>query len=170
MATVNDEDYRRILRNNEKKITQLINPSYLLPVLRANGLLTESEHQQLKDMSMLQNEANRKAQLFQILLGRGEGNTLNLFIKALQAEREHVGHKSLAIQLLTELSNLKMVPPVPPRTMTLYHAHTKAHTVPRHNQLSSETEWRTPLTTTRSLSELEVSSDQVHMKYIQLVS
>ena len=166
MGTVNDEDYRRVLRNNEKKITKLINPNYLLPVLRANGLLTKSELQQLEDMPMLQNEANRKAQLFQILLGKEEGNTctLNSFIKALQEEGEHMGHKSLAIQLLSELSNLKTVPPVPPRKMTLYHAHT----LPRHDQLSSETEWHTSLTTTtRSFSEPEVSSNQlqVAMKY-----
>ena len=157
------EDYRRVLRNNEKKITKLINPNHLLPILRANGLLTESEHQQLEDMPMLQNEANRKAQLFQILLGKGEGNTFNSFIKALQEEGEHKGHKSLAIQLLTELSNLKTVPPVPPRKMTLY----RAHTLPQHNRLSSKTEWRTPLTTIRSFSESEVNLDQlqVAMKY-----
>ena len=48
MAIANDEDYRRVLRNNEKKIIKLINPKYLLPVLRTNGLLTESEDQELE--------------------------------------------------------------------------------------------------------------------------
>ena len=151
MAIVNDEDYRRVLRNNEKKIIKLINPNYLLPVLRTNGLLTESEHQQLEEISVLQNEAN--TQLFQILLSKREGNALNLFIKALQEEGEHMGHKSLAVQLLTELSKLKTAPPVPPHKTTLYRAHTLPQSV-----VKRETEWHTPLTTTRSLSASEVSS------------
>ena len=162
MATVNDdEDYRRVLRNNEKKITTLIDPNLLLPVLRANGLLTESEHQQLDEMPMLQNEANRRAQLFKILLDKREGiSVLNSFIKALQEEGEHMGHKSLAVQLLAELSNLKPAPPPNPRKMRVY----RAHTLPQ-SAVKGQTERHTPLTTTRSLNESGVSSAvyQVHI-------
>ena len=156
MATVNDdEDYRRVLRNNEKKITTLINPTLLLPVLRANGLLSESEHQQLDEMPMLQNEANRRAQL------REGISVLNSFIKALQEEGEHMGHKILAVQLLAELSNLKPAPLPPPRKMRVY----RAHTLPQ-SAVKSQTEWHTPLTITRSLlNESGVSSAvyQVHI-------
>ena len=154
MAIVNNEDYRRVLCNNKKKIIKLINPNYLLPVLRTKGLLTESEHQQLEEISMLQNEANTgRAQLFQILLSKREGNALNSFIKALQEEGEHMGHKSLAVQLLIELSKLKTAPPVPPHKTTLYRAHTLPQSV-----VKREIEWQTQLTTTRSLSASEVSS------------
>ena len=154
MATVNDEDYRRVLRNNEKKITTLINPTQLLPVLRANRLLTESEHQQLEEMPMPQNEVNRSSQLFKILLDKREGITvLNSFIEALQEEGEHMGHKSLAVQLLAELSNLKPAPPPPPRKMRVH----RAHTLPQ-SAVKSQTEWRAPLTATRSLNEPRVSS------------
>ena len=152
MATVNDEDYRRVIRNSERKITELINPRYLLPVLRAHGLLTESEHQQLEEMPMLESEANRKARLFKIMLGKREENTFNSFIKALQEEGEHVGHKRLSIELLTELSNVKSTPPVPPHKMRVY----RAHTLPQSAVRSQEE--HIPLTMTRSLNVSGVTS------------
>ena len=151
MATVNDEDYRRVLRNSERKITELINPRYLLPVLHAHGLLTESEHQQLEEMPR-ESEANRKARLFKIMLGKREKNTFNSFIKALQEEGEHVGHKRLSIELLTELSNLKSTPPVPPHKMRVYRAHTLPQLAVR-----SQAE-HIPLTMTRSLNVSGVTS------------
>ena len=154
MATVyvNDGEYKRVLRNNERKITELINPRYLLPVLRAHGLLTKSEHQQLEEMPMQQNEANKKARLFKILLGKQDENALNLFINALQEEGEHTGHKRLSVELLAELPNLEPAPPLPPRKMRMHHAHTLPQSTAK-----SQAEY-SPLTTTRPLSVSGVSS------------
>ena len=96
---LSDEDYHYVLRNNEKKIANLINPTCLVPVLLTKGLLIENE------LKLLQGIApdKRGAQLVQILLDKKGGNVLNLFIQALREEEEHIGHRNLAFKLLAEL-------------------------------------------------------------------
>ena len=109
--SVSDEDNRCVLQSNETNIINLINLTLLLPVLRTKaGLLTEDE---LRLLEIPSHGINRRAQLVQILLSKPRGEkTLNIFIEALQEEKEHIGHKNLALQLLAELSESKMVPPL----------------------------------------------------------
>lgn len=116
-----DESYQRVLRNNERKITDLTNLPCLLPILYAKGLLTEIERRTLQQMP--EYEVNRSARLVQFLLSKG-GKAFPLFIEALQEEDEHMGHKNLAVQLLensksstikTRTLSKKPPPPPPPR-------------------------------------------------------
>lgn len=128
MASLGVEDYRRILEKNEKTIKGSINLNCLLPKLRTKGLLTDDEYQLLLEIvtSHPYETHNSSQRLFQILLTKGGGNALNLFIEALQEEDEHLGHKTLAIALLGEVSSVKPKhatkrppPAVPARTKTL---------------------------------------------------
>ena len=127
MATLCDEDYRRILQNNEKKITNLTNLNCLLPLLRQKGLLTDNEFRLLKEMPPY--EVRSGSKLVDILLGKGGGDALNLFIQALEEEDEHLGHKNLAIMLRleSETSNIKTrpakkpPPPIPYRKSKVKH-------------------------------------------------
>ena len=118
-----DEDYRRILQNNEKRITDLTNLECLLPILRIKGLLTENELRLLRELS--QYEIHRTSKLVQILLTKGGRNAVNLFIEALQDEEEHIGHNELARVLLQEIANItrpkpaKKPPPTLPRKAKL---------------------------------------------------
>lgn len=118
VSNLSDEDYRQILQNNEKYITNSTNLSCLLPILRAKGLLTDGEFQLLQEMPPY--KVRNRSQLVQILLGKGGGNALNLFIQALHEEKEHLGHKNLARALVGEVSNLKpkstKKAPAPPTT------------------------------------------------------
>ena len=117
MVSLRNEEYRRVLQNNEKNITNSTNLSCLLPILRKKGLLTEDEFRLLQEMPGY--EVRRRSQLVQILQSKGGGNALNLFIEALQEETEHLGHKHLAITLLGEITSIKHAkkpaPPAPPR-------------------------------------------------------
>ena len=117
MVSLCDEEYRRVLQNNEKNITNSTNLSCLLPILRTKGLLTEDESRLLQEMPGY--EVRRRSQLVQTLQSKGGGNALNLFIEALQEETEHLGHKNLAITLLGEIASIKHAkkpaPPAPPR-------------------------------------------------------
>ena len=113
MVSLCDEEYRRVLQNNEKNITNSTNLSCLLPILRKKGLLTEDEFQLLQEMPAY--EVRRRSQLVQTLQSKGGGNALNLFIEALQEETEHLGHKNLAITLLGEIASIKHAKkPAPP--------------------------------------------------------
>ena len=102
------EDYQRILQNNERKIKNSINLGYLLPILRTKGLLTEDEFRLLQEIPY---ETHKNSQLIQFLQSKGGGNALHLFITALQEEDEHIGHKTLAVTLLGEISAIKSRPP-----------------------------------------------------------
>ena len=153
----NDAEYsgQYVLRNNENKIANLINLTCLLPLLRAKGLLTESESKLLEEMSpeTQHNRINRGTQLVQILLGKKGGRkVLDVFIEALREEKEHVGHKSLAFELLAELSKLPPPPSVfRPRALTLPEIsarnEVRGQHFPKHTPLS-----------TRSFSESEGSA------------
>ena len=112
-----DEDYRRILQNNEKNITRLTNLECLLPVLRTKWLLTENELRLLREMP--QYEIHRTSKLVQILLTKGGRNAVDLFIEALQDEKEHIGHNELAKVLLQEVSIINRPKPAkkPPPTL-----------------------------------------------------
>ena len=134
-----DESYQRVLRNNERKITDLTNLPCLLPILYAKGLLTEIERRTLQQMP--EYEINRSARLVQILLSKG-GNAFPLFIEALQEESEHMGHKNLAVTLLEDSKSGTMKartfgkkpPPAPPPRKGTRVSHTQApqpHSTPQ---------------------------------------
>ena len=108
MGSLCVEDYLRILQNNERKIKSSINLPYLLPILRAKRLLTEDEFRLLQEIPY---ETQKNSQLVQYLANKGGGNALHLFINALQEEDEHMGHKTLAVTLLTEISAINKSPP-----------------------------------------------------------
>jgi len=126
-----DESYQRLLRNNERKITDLTNLPCLLPILYTKGLLTEIERRTLQQMP--EYEINKSAQLVQILLSKG-GSAFPLFIEALQKESEHMGHKNLAVTLLEDSKSSttktrtlgKKPPPAPPPRKGTRASHTKA--------------------------------------------
>ena len=105
------EDYLRILQNNERTIKNSVNLSYLLPKLWAKGLLTEDQYRLLQEMPY---ETQKNSQLVQFLQTKGGGDAMHLFIQALQEESEHLGHKTLAVTLLQEISAIKSSRPLPP--------------------------------------------------------
>lgn len=170
MVSLCVEDYRRILHNNETKITNSTNLKCLLPILQTKGLLTDAEFQLLHDMPSY--EAHRSSQLVSILLKKGGGNALNLFVEALQEEYEHLGHKTLAVSLLGELTSIKTktakkpAPPVPlqkPSKVSHTHAsQTFSTPQPVRKQLRTHK--------SRSLSVTEVDAEkmfsQVAISYI----
>ena len=108
MGSLCVEDYQRILQNNERTIKNSINLAYLLPILRTKRLLTADEFRLLQEIPY---EGQKNSQLVQFLQSKGGGNALDLFIKALQEEDEHIGHKTLAVTLLTEISATNRSPP-----------------------------------------------------------
>ena len=150
--TTSDEEHQySVLRSNEGKIANLINLTCLLPLLRTKGLLTDKEFKLLQEMSP-ENRINGGTRLVQILLSKKGGNVLDLFIEALREEghSEHVGHKSLAFELLAELSKPKMMPPRS-RASTLPEKFVRREinrqSLPKHMPIS-----------TRSFSESEASA------------
>ena len=153
IGTSSDDNYQQyVLRKNEKKIANLINLTCLLPVLRDKGLLTENEFQQISSVDSSENmKGTQSRQLVQIMLQKKEGNVLDIFIEALREDEEHVGHKSLAFELLAELSN----PPSPlrPRASTLpqntVRSEIKRQSLPKHTSLG-----------TRSFSVSETSASR----------
>lgn len=99
-------DLRHILQGLQSEIEVTIQLTHLLPILRTKRLLTQSEFQQLSnDGKESDLEKNRK--LIRIIIAKGE-NAFNLFIEALQGEREHLGHESLAKRLMDEKNQLKL--------------------------------------------------------------
>ena len=145
--------YYDVLRNNKNKIANLVNLTCLLPLIRAKGLLTESESKLLEEMSP-ETQHNRGAQLVQILLDKKGGrNVLDVFIEALHEEKEHVGHKCLAFKLLAELSKLPPPPSlsVRPRASTLPEISARSEVIGQH--LPKHTPF-----STRSFSESEGST------------
>ena len=148
--TASGEEYQYVLRHNEKKIANLINPTCLLPMLRAKGLLTEDEFKLLQEISP-ENRINRGAQLVQILLSKKGGNVLDVFIEALREEKEHVGHKSLAFELLAELSKPK--PPPPPS-----FSRPRASTLPVRSEIEAQSLPKPRSTSLRPFSESEASA------------
>ena len=142
MVSLCNEEYRRVLQNNETNITSSTNLTCLLPILRAKGLLTGDEFRLLQEMPGY--EVRRRSQLVQTLQSKGGGNAMNLFIEALQEETEHLGHKNLAITLLGEIASIKHAkkpaPPAPHRKAraSLSHALKPLSTHPpvrRHQTL-----------------------------------
>ena len=105
------EDYVHVLHNNERKIKNSLNLSYLLPIIWSKGLLTEDEYRLLQEM---QYETQKNSQFVQFLKNKGGGDAMNLFIQALQEEYQHMGHKNLAVTLLQEMSSIKSSRPAPP--------------------------------------------------------
>jgi len=155
--SVSDEDNRCVLQSNETNIINLINLTLLLPVLRTKaGLLTEDE---LRLLEIPSRGINRKAQLVQILLSKPRGEkVLSLFIEALQEEKEHMGHKNLAFQLLTELSKSKMVPP---RSISTTPRLTRTYTMPIAKRIGD----RGQLSSQRSYGSLAAPRDSGSPKF-----
>ena len=108
MGSLCVEDYQRLLHNNERKIKNSINLTCLLPILRTKRLLTDDEFRLLQEIHY---ETQKNSQLVQFLQNKGGGSALHLFIEALQEEDEHMGHKTLAVTLLSEISTIKSRPP-----------------------------------------------------------
>ena len=81
-----------------EKNMELVNFTTLTPHLYKEGLLTNTEYQDLAHKSVVSPQ-----QCFKIfvtkLLKPGKGNVVNKFVTALRNEEEHNGHKDLLKQI-----------------------------------------------------------------------
>ena len=100
-----DPNLRDVLQNLKSDITLTVQLPYLLPFLRQKRLVTETEFQQLSSDGK-ESDSEKNGKLIRIVIGKGE-EAFDLFIEALQEEKEHLGHNSLAKRLLHEQNRLK---------------------------------------------------------------
>ena len=91
LTPTNEWDY---LRPHYRRMIDNLNVRTLLPHLIDKGLLTLGEQEQLE--SMLSHDQN--VYLLRILQRKGNG-WFRLFLECLKEEKEHLGHKDLAICL-----------------------------------------------------------------------
>ena len=111
-----DTGVRQLLQTNHEEATICIQLYYLLPELRKRKLVTDLEFRQFSDDKKTAEEKN-KALLCAIETKGGE-RSFDLFLQALEAEKQHMGHEHLAKVLRDAKAALKgrliSVPPKPP--------------------------------------------------------
>ena len=94
-----------LLQTNQEEAMVCIHPYYLLPELRKQKLVTDLEFCQLSDADKTLEEKN-KALLRAIEMKGGE-KSFDLFVQALEAEKQHMGHEHLAKVLRDAKAALK---------------------------------------------------------------
>ena len=152
-----DAELREILQGLQSDMEITIQLTHLLPILSAKRLVTQSEFQELSnDGKETDLEKNRK--LIRIIIGKGE-KAFDLFIEALQEEREHLGHDSLAKKLMEKRrSKAKSKPRAPeplPRSKPTSVAPTpppKPNAKPPAQQVSSSFRTKFIYVATRTVS------------------
>ena len=95
------EHTSQILNQLAPTISSSINLNELMPFLQKHGLVTNDENYHLTSAATAPGQGAQ--QLLQILKSKGDG-TLQKFLCCLNSERQHLGHKDVAIKL-TELMN-----------------------------------------------------------------
>ena len=96
-----DARVHRVLRTSQEEAALYIQLDYLLPELLKRKLVTESEYQQLSDDKRIPDEKNKA--LLHLIETKGGEKSFNLFIQALKAEKQHIGHEHLARVLKSHL-------------------------------------------------------------------
>ena len=99
-----DAGLRDILQSLQSDIILTIQLTHLLPILRQKRLVTQAEFQHLSSDEK-ESDMDKNAKLMRIIISKGE-DAFDLFVKALQEEKEHLGHGSLAKRLLSEQRRL----------------------------------------------------------------
>ena len=100
-----DAGLRDILQSLQSDITLTIQLTPLLPLLRRKHLVSQAEFQHFSSGDK-ESDMDKNAKLMRIIITKGE-DAFDLFVEALQEEKEHLGHGSLAKRLLSEQRRLK---------------------------------------------------------------
>ena len=103
---------RQVLQTNQEEAAIYIQLDYLLPELRKRKLVTDLEFRQLSEEKRMSDEKNRA--LLRLIETKGGEKSFDLFIQALEAEKQHTGHEHLAKELRRAKAALKVRPVVPP--------------------------------------------------------
>ena len=106
-----DPNLRKILQKHQNDIASSVQLQHLLPILRHKGLVTDPEFESLS-MTTAESSYEKNKKMVSIILQKGK-KAYDLFLKALQNEKDHIGHKSLAETLVAARKELR--PRVPPR-------------------------------------------------------
>ena len=122
-----DANLRKILQTRQHDIASSVQLPHLLPILRETDLVTDPEFESLAT-SGLESSYDRNTRMVAIILQKGK-NAFDLFVKALQSEELHMGHKSLAETLQAAKKEIRkpslpsrtIFTPPSPRTRTLPH-------------------------------------------------
>lgn len=111
-----DAKVREVLQTNQGEAAIYIQLGYLLPELRKRNLVTDLEFRQLSDDRRMPDEKNRH--LLRLIETKGGEKSFDLFVQALEAEKQHTGHDHLAKVLREAKAALKCRlitgPPKPP--------------------------------------------------------
>ena len=114
-----DAGVRQVLQNSQEEAVICIQLSYLLPELRKRKLVTDLEFRQYSDEKRAADERNKA--LLRLIETKGGEKSFDLFVQALEAEKQHTGHEYLARKLREGKSALKsrlIIPsaraPIPP--------------------------------------------------------
>lgn len=109
-----DSNLRKILQTHQHAIASSVQLLHLLPILRERDLVTDPEFESLA-ASGTESSYDRNTRMVAIILQKGK-NAFDLFVKALQSEELHIGHKSLAETLQAAKKEIRK-PSLPSRTM-----------------------------------------------------
>lgn len=110
-----DAGVRQVLQTNQEEAGICIQLYYLLPELRKRNLVTDMEFRQFYDDKKTSEEKNKT--LLRLIETKGGEKSFDLFVQALEAEKQHSGHEHLAKVLRDAKATLKsrlIVPPKPP--------------------------------------------------------
>ena len=110
-----DAGIRQVLQTNQEEAVTCIQLDYLLPELRKRKLVTDLEFRLLSDEKRMSDEKNRA--LLRLIETNGGEKSFDLFVQALEAEKQHTGHEHLAKELRKAKAAIKsglITPPTPP--------------------------------------------------------
>ena len=110
---MNAADVHRVLQTNQEEAVIRIQLDYLLPELHKRKLVTDLEFRQLSDDRKTSDEKNRI--LLHIIETKGGERSFDLFVRALEAEKQHVGHEYLAKVLRGSKAALNDKLVIPPK-------------------------------------------------------
>ena len=109
-----------MLQTSQEEAVICIQLGYLLPHLRSRKLVTDLEFRQYSDERRTSDERNRA--LMRLIETKGGEKSFDLFVEALEAEKQHIGHEHLAKMLRNGKASLKSrliiprtAPPPPPK-------------------------------------------------------
>ena len=100
-----DVGVRQVLQTSQEEAVICIQLGCLLPELRKRKLVTDSEFRQYSDEKRTSDERNRA--LMRLIETKGGEKSFDLFVEALEAEKEHIGHEHLARVLRKAKAALK---------------------------------------------------------------
>ena len=116
-----DAEVRQILQANLEEAATCIQLDYLLPELRKRKLVNDLEFCFLSDERRMPDEKNRS--LLRLIETKGE-KSFDLFVQALEADKQRTGHEHLAKELRkakAAKSGLITRPTPPPKPKMVSH-------------------------------------------------